>query len=317
MRVVIALGGNALLRREQPMTESNQRENVEIAARSLAEVARKHRIIIVTHGNGPQVGLLALQSYALDSVPAYSLDVLGAESEGMIGYLIEQALGNLLGPRQPIATLLTQIEVDSLDPAFQSPTKPIGPLYNKETAERLATLHRWSIAPDGDSYRRVVPSPLPRHIFEIKVIEFLVRQGVIVVCAGGGGIPTIRRSDGALIGVEAVIDKDYAGALLAEELHADAYLMLTDVSAVYTGWGTSEAQAVRRASPEALRAIAFSAGSMAPKVEAACEFVTRTGGIAGIGALGDAAAMLSKTAGTLVTRNAGRIEWYSNVPTAS
>ena len=316
MKVVIALGGNALLRREQLMTEPNQRENVEIAARSLAEVARRNRII-VTHGNGPQVGLLALQSYALDSVPPYSLDVLGAESEGMIGYLIEQALGNLLGPRQLIATLLTQIEVDPLDPAFQSPSKPIGPLYNKETAERLATLHGWSIAPDGDSYRRVVPSPLPRHIFEIKVIEFLVRQGVIVICAGGGGIPTIHRNDGTLIGVEAVIDKDHAGALLAEELHADAYLMLTDVNAVYTGWGTSEARAIRRAPPKALRAMAFAAGSMAPKVEAACEFVTRTGGIAGIGALPDAAAMLGKTAGTLVTRDAGRIEWYSDLPKVS
>ena len=311
MRVVIALGGNALLRREQPMSESNPRKNVEVAARSLAEVARKHRII-VTHGNGPQVGLLALQSHALASVDPYSLDVLGAESEGMIGYLIEQALENLLGPGQSIATLLTQVEVDRLDPAFQDPSKPIGPVYSKETAANLAVTHRWSFAPDGDSYRRIVPSPLPRHILEIKVIELLVKQGVTVICAGGGGIPVIRRHDGTLLGVEAVIDKDRSGALLAEELHADAYLMLTDVDAVYSGWGTAEARAIRRASPEALRAFPFAAGSMAPKVEAACEFVTRTGGIAGIGALSDASALLEKTAGTLITRNAREVEWYDS-----
>jgi len=246
MRVVIALGGNALLRRGQPMTEQNQRENVKAAAKALASVAREHTLVI-THGNGPQVGLLALQTAAYKEVEPYPLDVLGAESEGMIGYLIEQELGNLLPYEQPIATILTQIQVDPRDPAFKHPSKPIGPVYTKEEAERLSRERGWAIAPDNDKYRRVVPSPLPKHIFEIRVIELLVKMEVIVICAGGGGIPTIYRPDGSLIGVEAVIDKDRAGALLARELKADMYLMLTDVNAVYRDWGQPPARAIRRA----------------------------------------------------------------------
>lgn len=311
MRVVIALGGNALLRRGQPLSERNQRENVKIAARALARVAREHRIVI-THGNGPQVGLLALQSAAYRDVEAYSLDVLDAESEGMIGYLIEQELGNLLPYEQSIATILTQVAVDPRDPAFKQPGKPIGPVYTRAEAERLSRERGWTIVPDTDNdhYRRVVPSPLPKHIFEIKVIEFLARSGVIVICAGGGGIPTVYRPDGSLIGVEAVIDKDRAGALLAQELQADAYVMLTDVNAVYTDWGKAGARAIRSASPAALADLSFASGSMSPKVEAACEFVRKTGGIAAIGALEDAAAMLRADAGTIITTRAKRITWY-------
>ena len=309
MRVVIALGGNALLRRGQPMSEQNQRENVKIAAKALADVAQKHQIV-VTHGNGPQVGLLALQSIAYTEVEPYTLDVLGAESEGMIGYLLEQELSNVLPHTQRIATLLTQIEVDPNDPAFTKPSKPIGPLYTREEAERLAKERGWSVALDTDHYRRVVPSPRPKRIFEINVIELLVNMGVIVICAGGGGIPTVQHQDGSLAGVEAVIDKDRAGSLLAQELRADAYIMLTDVNAVYTDWGRPQAHALRRASPDALQALTFPAGSMGPKVESACEFVCKTGGFAAIGALEDAMAILHGNAGTVVTTQSKGIERY-------
>ena len=294
------------------MTEQHQRSNVKKAARALAEVAREHTIVI-THGNGPQVGLLALQGAAYTEVEPYPLDALGAQTEGMIGYLIEQELGNLLPYEQHIATILTMIEVDALDPAFQKPSKPIGPVYTREQAERLAKERGWAMALDNDKYRRVVPSPRPKHIFEINVIKLLVNNGVIVVCAGGGGIPTVYREGRVLEGVEAVIDKDRAGALLAEELGADAYLMLTDVKTVYTNWGKPGVKAMRRASPDTIGELAFAAGSMGPKVEAACDFVRRTGGIAAIGSLEDAANMLLGTAGTTIAANVDEIEWYNQV----
>jgi len=308
MRVVVALGGNALLRRGQPMTEQNQRENVKVAAKALADIAREHTLV-VTHGNGPQVGLLALESAAYKDVEPYTLDVLGAESEGMIGYLIEQELGNLLPNTQRIATLLTQIEVDPGDPAFKQPSKPIGPVYTQAEAESLARERGWAIAPDNNAYRRVVPSPLPKHIFEISVIEMLVQMGVIVICAGGGGIPTVTRPDGSLIGVEAVIDKDRAGALLAEELQAEAYVILTDVDGVYINWGQPGERVIRRASPDAIEQYTFAAGSMRPKVEAACDFVRKTKGMAAIGALKDAAALLRGEVGTIITMDAAGIDW--------
>ncbi len=309
MLVVLALGGNALLQRGQPMTEQQQRENVKRAAKALADVAKEHTIVI-THGNGPQVGLLALQSAAYTEVEPYPLDALGAQTEGMIGYLIEQELGNLMPYEQPIATVLTMIEVDPNDPAFQKPSKPIGPVYTREQADRLAQEKGWVMAPDNDKFRRVVPSPLPRHIFEIDAIKLLVNNGVIVICAGGGGIPTIYRPGRILEGVEAVIDKDRAGALLAQELGADAYLMLTDVKAVYTNWGKSDAKAIRRASPEAMKALHFAAGSMGPKVEAACDFVRKTEGIAGIGSLDEALPMLQGKAGTMFAGNVNGIDWF-------
>jgi carbamate kinase len=296
LRIVIALGGNALLRRGEPPTAANQRRNVRIAAEALAPIARRHELVI-SHGNGPQVGLLTLQD------ASYPLDILDAETEGMIGYLIEQELGNLL-PERRCAALLTQIEVDPNDPAFGHPDKPIGPIYSEIEAQVLANERGWSMARDGKHFRRVVPSPVPQRIFELSVIELLVSQGVIVICTGGGGIPVVRREDGSLIGVEAVIDKDLASALLASQLKADALLLLTDVDAVYSGWSTPGARAIRRTTPQALRELDFAPGSMGPKVRAACEFVEQTGGVAGIGQLSDALAILEGKAGTMIERNA-------------
>jgi len=302
MRIVIALGGNALLRRGEPLTAANQRHNVRIAAAALAPIARRHDLVI-SHGNGPQVGLLALQGSACRTDEPYPLDILDAETEGMIGYLIEQELGNLL-PDRRCATLLTQIEVDPNDPAFGRPDKPIGPAYPEIEAQKVAQERGWNIARDGAHFRRVVPSPRPQRIFELNVIELLVSQGVVVICAGGGGIPVVRREDGSLIGVEAVIDKDLASALLARELRADALLLLTDVDAVYRDWGTPHAHAIRRITPQALRKLDFAPGSMGPKVQAACEFVEQTGGMAGIGQLSDALAILGGKTGTVIAMDA-------------
>ena len=301
MRIVIALGGNALLRRGEPLTEENQRHNIAVAAASLAPITQNNALVI-THGNGPQVGLLAMQSAALGPSAAYPLDVLDAETEGMVGYLIEQALDNLLPAGKRCASLLTQIEVDPADPAFQQPSKPIGPLFGEDEAKQLAEARGWHIARDGEHYRRVVASPRPLRILELGVIELLVEQCVIVICAGGGGVPTVRRRDGSLVGVEAVIDKDLASALLARTLKADALLLLTDVDAVYADWETPQARAIHHTAPQALRKLAFAPGSMAPKVEAACEFVEHTGHIAGIGRLADAGAILNGTAGTTISK---------------
>ena len=312
MRLVVALGGNALLKRGEPLTAHNQRENVKVAAGALAPLARDHSLI-VTHGNGPQVGLLALEAAAYSGVEPFTLDILSAESEGMIGYMIEQELGNVLPEEVPFATILTQVEVDPTDTAFQNPTKPIGPQYPLEEAERLAREHGWSIGPDNGLYRRLVPSPRPKRIFEVRVVEWLVEHGVVVICSGGGGIPTMLTADGVLIGVEAVIDKDHAGSLLARSLQADVYLMLTDAEAVWEDWGSAEARAIRRASPEVLAKMRFAAGSMGPKVEAACEFVASTGGMAGIGALEDAVAILEGRAGTLVTADVAGIEYWPSL----
>lgn len=305
MRIVIALGGNALLRRGEALTAANQRRNIGIAAAALAPLAREHQLVI-THGNGPQVGLLALQGYAEKPGDAYPLDILDAETEGMIGYLIEQELTNQLPADRRCATLLTQIEVDPEDPAFRHPSKPIGPVYTEADARKLAGERGWNMAQDGAHFRRVVPSPEPKRILELGVIELLVSQGVIVICAGGGGIPSVRHEDGSLIGVEAVIDKDLASALLARELQADALLMLTDIDAVYQGWGTPGARAIRRISPQAIREFSFAPGSMGPKIQAACEFVEQTGGVAGIGQLQDAQAILGGKAGTVIVQDAAK-----------
>jgi len=298
---VIALGGNALLRRGEPLTAENQRRNIRMAAEALAPIAREHELVI-SHGNGPQVGLLALQNTAYKADETYPLDILDAETEGMIGYMIEQELSNLLPAGSRCATLLTQIEVDPNDPAFAYPTKPIGPVYNEHEAQSLARNRGWRIALDGDGFRRVVPSPRPRRILELGIIELLVGQGIVVICAGGGGIPTVFRDDGTLIGVEAVIDKDLASSLLAQELKADVFLMLTDVDAVYSGWGKPGARPIRRLSAQAIKDFTFEPGTMAPKVEAAIEFVEKTGGIAGIGALKDAQAIIKGEAGTVIAR---------------
>lgn len=309
MRIVIALGGNALLRRGEPLTADNQRENIKIAAAALAPLALEHELVI-THGNGPQVGLLALQSAAYKPDEIYPLDILDAETEGMIGYLIEQELINLLPADRRCATLLTQIEVAPNDPAFKHPSKPIGPVYDAEEAKRLAEERNWSIAVDGKHYRRVVASPRPLRIFEQSVIDLLVSQGIIVICAGGGGIPTICREDGTLVGVEAVIDKDMASSLLAQEMQADLFLMLTDVDAVYQNWDEANARAIKRISPQAIKAFSFAPGSMGPKVQAAIEFVEHSGGSACIGTLADATAIMNGEAGTLISKEVSETVWW-------
>jgi carbamate kinase len=312
VRVVVALGGNALLKRGEPLTAENQRTNAHTACAALAPVALEHELVI-SHGNGPQVGLLSLMGSAYTAVEEYPLDVLGAQTEGMIGYLIEQELGNLLPADRPLATLLTMIEVDGNDPAFANPTKPIGPIYEKDEADRLAAEKGWTFKPDGESYRRVVPSPKPQRIFELRPIRVLLAQGAIVICAGGGGIPTRYTDEPApagrqLVGVEAVIDKDLASALLAIDIDADALLIVTDVDAAYTGWGTADQRPIRRAEPAALRSHGFAEGSMGPKILAACEFVEKTGKRAVIGSMSDTPALLAGDAGTTVTLDASGLE---------
>ncbi|HEX7610999.1 MAG TPA: carbamate kinase [Solirubrobacteraceae bacterium] len=297
MRVLAALGGNALIRRSQRAEAEVQRENIAVAASSLAALARDHELV-VTHGNGPQVGLLALQSAAYHGTRPYPLDVLGAESEGMIGYMLEQALLNEL-PRRNVASLLTQVVVDRGDPAFENPSKPIGPTYERAEAERLAAERGIAIAPDGDSFRRVVPSPEPRRIVELASIRILLEAGVLVICAGGGGVPVVEVDGGALEGVEAVIDKDLAAALLARELGAEVLLLLTDVGAVQVGWGTPEAVELRTATPERIRGLGLASGSMGPKAEAAARFA-EGGGRAVIAALDAAGEAIAGNAGTVI-----------------
>ena len=279
------------------MTAENQRENVRIAAKALAPITDGNQLVI-SHGNGPQVGLLALQSAAYEEVEAYPLDVLGAQTEGMIGYMIEQELGNLLPIEVPFATILTMVEVDPEDPAFQNPTKPIGPIYTQEDAKLLETEKGWVMKPDGEYWRRVVPSPEPHRIFEMRPIHWLLEKGTIVICAGGGGIPTIFNSEGNLEGVEVVIDKDRASSLLAFELEADLLIMATDADGVYLNWGSDSAEKISTTTPDEIEKHEFEAGSMGPKVEAACDFVRRTGQRAVIGALADLPAMVAGTAGT-------------------
>jgi carbamate kinase len=303
MRIVIALGGNAILQRGQPMTAENQRANIRAAAERIAAVAPGNEIVIA-HGNGPQVGLLALQAAAYHDVAPYPLDVLGAQTEAMIGYVIEQELGNLLPAQQSLATILTMIEVDRDDPAFRDPTKPIGPVDDKATTERLKATSGWAIAPDGDRFRRVVASPKPKRIFEIQPIRTLVERGTIVICAGGGGIPTMYDEHGKLQGVEAVIDKDLASALLAEQLDADLLVIATDVDGVYTGWGTPEQKRLSGLVPDELDGLNLPAGSMGPKVQAACGFARANGKEAVIGALTDIADIVNGTAGTRVRMRA-------------
>ncbi|TDQ56978.1 carbamate kinase [Mesocricetibacter intestinalis] len=309
MRIVVALGGNALLRRGEPLSAENQRQNVRIACEQIAKIYPNNELVI-THGNGPQVGLLALQGAAYKEVSPYPLDVLGSETIGMIGYMIQQELGNLLPFEVPFATLLSQVEVDKNDPAFQHPTKPIGPVYTKQEAERLAQEKGWSIAQDGDKYRRVVPSPLPKRIFEIRPVKWLLEKGSIVICAGGGGIPTYYDDLGNLQGVEAVIDKDLCSALLAENLEADLFIIATDVSSVFVDWGKPEQKAIARANPEAISKMGFAAGSMGPKVQAAVNFVQTTGKEAVIGSLSDIVDIVKAKAGTRITTSIADIEYY-------
>ena len=302
MRVVVALGGNALLRRGEPPTAQAQRCNARAAARAIAPLAGEHELV-VSYGSGPEIGLLGLPSAAHSRVETSPLDILGAEAEGMIGYVLQQELGNeQLAPR-PIVTVLTQIEVDPEDPAFDRPSKLIGPLYTVEEAERLKASRDWAFKSDGDHMRRAVPSPRPRRIFGLESVRWLLKRGAVVVCSGGIAVaytdeqvPSGRR----LVGVEAAIDKDLASALLASEIHADMLAIITDVDAVYADWGTSRQRPLHLTHPAELAACRFEAGSMAPKVLAACSFVRRTGRPAVIGSIDDAAALIAGEAGTIV-----------------
>lgn len=307
MKVVVALGGNALLRRDQPPTAENQLENIRRAAAQLARVAAQHDLVL-THGNGPQVGLLALQAAAYEDVEAYPLDVLGAQTDGMIGYLLEQELANLLPATRAVTTLITRVEVDSQDPAFQHPTKPIGPVYTKAESERIAADKGWTMVAEGAAFRRVVASPLPLRVLGLQAIGWLLEHGALVIAAGGGGIPVARAGDASepdgLHGVAAVIDKDLCTSLLARELQADVLVIATDVRAVYLDWGQSTQRAIGKVTPLALAGHVFAAGSMGPKVEAARAFVLATGQRAVIGSLDRIEDMLAGKAGTQVCTEA-------------
>jgi len=311
-RLVIALGGNALIRRRQEGSTAVQRRNLLGAARALADLERMGHELVLTHGNGPQVGYLAIEADAArDTVPPPPLDVLVAESQGQIGYLLAQALAAqfaMEGRRRSIAVVLTQTVVDPADPAFTRPTKPVGPMYDKPTARRLVGDHGWAIAPDGAAWRRVVPSPVPLALVEAPSIRTLVEAGTIVIAGGGGGIPVRRDPSGALIGVEAVVDKDLAAVVLAESVDADALLLLTDVTAAHLGWGGPRRLPIRRltlrGAEAGVRDGTFAQGSMAPKVTAAAEFVRRTGRLAAIGALDDAVAVFEGRAGTRLVDDA-------------
>ena len=293
MLMVVALGGNALLRRGEPVSAEAQRNNVRIAAAQLAKAAAGNDLVIV-HGNGPQVGRLAMQT------GSFPLDVLDAETEGMIGYMIEQEMRNLLPAERACVTLLTMVEVDGDDPAFSHPDKPIGPRYTMEEAASASAGKAWTMAPQGDRVQRVVPSPKPVRMLEMDPVRWLLGYGCVVICGGGGGIPVVAGTDGRHRGVEAVIDKDRSAAMLAADLGADLFVIATDVQGVYLDWGKPSSRLIERANPASLEEQAFSAGSMAPKVEAACTFARRMGHRAVIGALSDIEAMIAGKAGTSI-----------------
>ncbi|MGL4475031.1 MAG: carbamate kinase [Shewanella sp.] len=296
--LVVALGGNALLCRGEPLEADVQRVNVGVAAKAITTLTQDWNVVLV-HGNGPQVGLLALQNAAYKAVKPYPLDILVAETQGMIGCMLMQELKNEL-PQTNVVTLLTQVEVDSKDPAFLLPTKYIGPVYDQAEANQLSLDKGWEFKQDGKYIRRVVPSPKPLNIVESESIKQLIATGSLVICAGGGGIPVIRKNN-KMVGIEAVIDKDLSAAYLAKQIKADALLILTDADAVYLNWGTDQQEALRNAQPALLETMEFDAGSMGPKISAACEFVNATKGMVGIGCLKDAAAILKGVKGTLIT----------------
>jgi carbamate kinase len=297
--VVVALGGNALLRRGQPLEAEVQRQNIETAVKTISEIAQEYNVVLV-HGNGPQVGLLALQGLEYKKVAPYPLDVLGSETQGMIGYMLMQEFKNQM-PNINATCMLTQMTVDPNDPAFVDPTKPIGPIYEEAEAREMAEKYQWTIKPDGQHFRRVVPSPQPTGIVEHDAITKLIDAGHLVICTGGGGIP-VKREDGKLVGVEAVIDKDMSAAFLAKQLDADALLILTDADAVFLDWGKPTQHALRSTNPTELAKYEFDAGSMGPKIEASCEFIKQGGKVVGIGSLEDGLRILQGTAGTNITK---------------
>ncbi|WP_425409795.1 carbamate kinase [Hyphococcus sp.] len=300
MLILIALGGNALLKRGEPITSAAQWTNIRNAARAIANVAGEHQLVI-THGNGPQAGLLALQAGAYKKAEPYTLDIIGAATAGMIGYMIEQELGNVLGYEVPIATMLTRVCVDADDPAFRNPTKFVGPVYDAQGAQKLEREKGWVFKKDNENWRRVVPSPEPQSIVWHRPIRWLVGQKALLICAGGGGIPVIRHADnGRLEGVEAIIDKDRTSSLLAQELSADLFIIATDVDGVYEGFGTPEQNLIKQTTPNKLEAGSYSSGSMGPKVDAASWFVRETGKRAVIGALDEIETIIGGQSGTSI-----------------
>jgi len=301
LKLVVALGGNALLRRSQPPTAANQLANLRVAVSQLARLAGSHDMVL-THGNGPQVGLLALQSAAYTAVDSYPLDVLDAESEGMLGYLLEQELANLLPPSRSVVSILTRVEVDAGDAAFSHPSKPIGPVYTAEQAQQAAAAHGWVMGADGSGRRRLVASPAPINVLCMRAIDCLLAQGALVIAAGGGGIPVVKKPGGVgFQGVEAVIDKDLCSALIATNIQADCLLIATDVAGIFLNWGLPTQRLLLKSTPQELLAHDFASGSMAPKVAAACAFVRATKRRAVIGDLKHIEAMLAGTAGTQIS----------------
>lgn len=310
MKIVAALGGNALSRRGEAITAQNLRKNVREAVTPLARLAMEHQLVL-THGNGPQVGLLALQNLAYGEVAAYPLDILGAETQGMLGYVVGQELMNAVKLKKEMATILTTTAVSADDPAFQNPTKFVGPVYTESEARTLAETHGWDIAQDGDWWRRVVPSPEPMHIRQAGTISTLSDMGLIVLCVGGGGVPVIADYErGTLRGVEAVVDKDLASGVLARDVGADLLLLLTDADAVYLDWGTPQQRAIKRATVGQLAEFGFAAGSMGPKVDAARRFVSEGSGEAIIGSLARLDEILDGRSGTRIVGE-GDLEFYS------
>lgn len=299
MRIVIALGGNALLKRGEPMHYEVQRANVRMACQQIAKVLPGNELII-THGNGPQVGLIALQQNAYTDVPMYPLDAIGAESVGMIGYMIARELTNVVPRPITVTNVLTQTEIDPNDPAFKQPTKPIGPIYTKEEAEKLSQTHGWTMASDNDKFRRVVASPNPQRILGLSALKTLIENGHLVVCCGGGGVPVYFDQKGQLIGAEAVIDKDLASSLLAISVNADLFVIATDIDGVYTDWGKPSQSLIRQIDTTSLRRMSFAQGSMGPKVEAACRFVEQTERTAVIGALDQIEKIINGEKGTQI-----------------
>lgn len=314
MRIVVALGGNALLKRGEPMTAQNQSANIRLAAEQLAKVKPKNELII-SHGNGPQVGLLALQHaayYAQDNkIEPYPLDVLVSQTVGMIGYMLQQELTNLL-PATPTQTLVTQVIVDEHDPAFSKPSKPIGQVYTQAEAEKLAAEKGWTVMPDGQYYRRAVPSPKPQDVTGINAVKALLAQDHIVICGGGGGVPCVKNAQGQLTGVEAVVDKDLATAVIANQLDADLFIIATDVNAACVNFQKEGERKIAKANPAALEALSaeFAAGSMGPKVQAVINFVKATGKDAAIGSLADIEDIVAGKAGTRVSLSVDEMVFY-------
>ncbi|OON37124.1 carbamate kinase [Izhakiella australiensis] len=293
--LVVAVGGNALLQRGELMSYENQKKNIDITARSLAELNKSWKVVIV-HGNGPQVGLLALQGLSYRDVPPYPMDVLGAETQGMIGYMLAQSLHQYI-PEMTVSTLLTQVIVDRNDAAFKDANKFIGPVYSEQIAKERAQEFGWQIKPDGEYWRRVVPSPAPQYIVEIDSIHALLAAGHMVICCGGGGCPTVAQAQG-LEGIEAVIDKDLSAATLAKQLNASHLLILTDGDNVCVNWGKRDEKPLHDISVEQIEKYEFAAGSMGPKVTACCDFARQTSGIGHIGSLHKAALIMAGKSGT-------------------